>query len=1145
MSFDHRNLLRDIRTFPSFIKYLRDELDWPIESDDFEDLTFDYTPEELGIDSAKAAKIQDIKRLRPLSANQPWGIFFVKFEPKNLPVVALRRILSRVVFKKRASANSAERSSWALSDLLFVSNLGEGAERKISLAHFSHDESKSDLATLKVLGWEDRNTALHIDEVKDNLLKLGWPVDEEDLDAWRRQWRSAFTLGHRETITTSKNLAIRLADLARNIRVRINDVLEFENGHGPITAIMKAFQEALIHDLDEDGFADMYAQTIAYGLLSARVTNPDSNTAGGFAEQIPITNPFLKELMETLLVAGGRKGRQGVGVDFDELGISEVVELLDHAKMESVVRDFGDRNPLEDPVIHFYELFLTEYDPKKKIQRGVFYTPKPVVSFIVRSVDELLRSEFGLQDGLADTGTWGEVAQRIQDLKIPEHTDPEDPFVQILDPATGTGTFLVEMIEIIHQTLFKKWGSEGHGVDSIQQLWNAYVPDHLLPRLHGYEMMMAPYAIAHMKIGLKLYETGYRFRSSERARVYLTTALEPALNFDTTLAFAIPALAHEAQAVNIVKQEQGFTVVVGNPPYSKASANRSPLSEQLVAGYKEKVSEERNVQPLSDDYVKFIAFSESIIRKSGTGLVSMITNRGYLPGIIHRGMRECLGTTFPMISILDCHGDTNVGEAPPDGGHNENIFNIQQGVAICAFVRIPCETGHRINHGEVWGKRETKFSFLMNTSMETATKPLQSQFSPPNYLLSPRVSEYAEEYESQLKMTQIFGTGNAKADQGKRYGNGIKSNRDALLVGFTADEVVNRMSMLADPSISDREIRETLGLVDGPYWNTTREREKVRAVKAKDVLMPILYRPFCYRWIWYQKNLIQIGRGGASPGLMYQMLAGPNLALLTSRNPQTNHFSSAFVTDKLSEMKTAEATRASYCFPLFVYESQKDLYASHSANLSDVFVQRVAGALGLRWAGVTPGSLDIHGDVGAPDAFRFIYAQLHSNAYRSRYEGFLREDFPRIFLTKNLKMFIHLVRLGNDLVDIHLLKRTQITGHAEITVRGYSKQIEKVSFKEDTVWIDKNRTSGFQGVTESIWDFQVGGYKVCEKWLKDRGPKKGNLGRTLTDEDITHYGKIIVAISETIRIMNEIDEVIDEHGGWPDAFVTENTQNGN
>jgi hypothetical protein len=516
MAIDHRSDLKQIRTFPSLIRYLREEMGWPIAQDSFEDdedLFFDFTPEDLGIDKTTAAKIESIRRLRPLSTKQPFGIFFIKFEPKRLPVVALRRILSSVALKKRASANRSEQAAWKADDLLFISNFGEGDRRQISFAHFSQNEEKDDLPTLKVLGWDNLDTPLHLDHAAGVLTqRLTWPTSEDNADEWRETWRSAFTQRHREVIETSKSLALRLAQLAKAIRDRIKTVLKIETENGPVTKLMKAFQEALIHDLDADGFADMYAQTITYGLLSARITNPAANTSDDLAAHMR-TSPFLREMMETFLHVGGRrrKDHRGAGIDFDELGVSDVVELLDDANMEAVVRDFDDRNPQEDPVIHFYEDFLSYYDPSEKKKRGVFYTPRPVVSYIVRSVDELLRNEFGLEDGLADTTTWEEMAKRHKDLKIPEGISPDQDFVQILDPATGTGTFLVEVIDIIHKTLVPKWKAQGHSEKEIEALWNEYVPKHLLTRLHGYELLMAPYAIAHQSTAAtKKYASGMR-----------------------------------------------------------------------------------------------------------------------------------------------------------------------------------------------------------------------------------------------------------------------------------------------------------------------------------------------------------------------------------------------------------------------------------------------------------------------------------------------------------------------------------------------------------------------------------------------------------------------------------------------------------
>lgn len=326
MPTDHRAALANIKRFDQLVAYLRDDMGWPIASDDFEELTFEYTPEELGIDEKNAAMIQEIKRLRPLAPGQPWGIFFVKFEPKRLPVVALRRILGQVALKKRASANKSERQAWAADDLLFVSNYGERDERRIAFAHFATPANGADLPTLKVLGWDNLDTPLHLDDVAEKLrTNLAWPDDDANADAWRTRWRAAFTLGHREVVTTSKELSIRLAELARAIRDRIKTALAIETDKGPLKRLMKAFQEALVHDLKDDSFADMYAQTIAYGLLSARIADPTKKTVDDFAGHMR-TNPFLRELMETFLKVGGRRGKAGgPGIDFDELGVSEVV----------------------------------------------------------------------------------------------------------------------------------------------------------------------------------------------------------------------------------------------------------------------------------------------------------------------------------------------------------------------------------------------------------------------------------------------------------------------------------------------------------------------------------------------------------------------------------------------------------------------------------------------------------------------------------------------------------------------------------------------------------------------------------------------------------------------------------------------------
>jgi hypothetical protein len=416
MSPTNLERLRSIKTLPQLTAYLRDELDWPIEAGDAEDITFDYTPSELGLDQKAAVRIKEIKQLRPLTGNQPWGIFFVNFEKKRLPVVVMRLILRALVLKKRASANKAERQAWQPSDLLFISAYGEDDDRAITFAHFVENPG-TNLAELRVLGWDDDDTPLHMGYVAKMLCeKLHW--NEKlvgDPEAWRRQWSDAFLIRHRHVIRTSEELADALAVLAKTLRNRIQTILRLEDGMGEIRKLQRAFQQALIHDLDDEGFADMFAQTVTYGLFSVSVrrTFPGEGTAVT-KDDVPnliFTSPFLKEMLGIFLGIKSRKGK----IDFDQLGVSDVSDLLTSSDthMEVILADFNNKTRGEDPVIHFYEHFLSAYDRELKVQRGVFYTPQPVVSYIVRSVHELLQTEFGLVDGLADISTWGEMLKNI------------------------------------------------------------------------------------------------------------------------------------------------------------------------------------------------------------------------------------------------------------------------------------------------------------------------------------------------------------------------------------------------------------------------------------------------------------------------------------------------------------------------------------------------------------------------------------------------------------------------------------------------------------------------------------------------------------------------------------------------------------
>lgn len=941
MSQPNLEHLRSIKSLPQLAAYLRDELDWPIESDDTDDITFDYDPADLGLDKASAVRIREIKQLRPLASSQPWGIFFISFEKKKLPVVVMRRILSALVLKKRTS--KSERPAWKAHDLLFISAYGEEDDRALTFAHFV--ELNTGLAELRVLGWDDDDTQLHMDLVARTLGdKLRWQTAfAKDPDAWRSRWAEAFRIPHRHVIRTSQDLALALAATARNIRNRIRTILRSEDGFGEIRKLQRAFQTGLIHDLTDDGFADMFAQTVTYGLfsLACRRTIPGEGTAFT-KDDLPtyFTSPFLKEMLGVFLGIKSRKG----AIDFDELGVSDVTDLLTSpdTHMEVVLADFNNKTRGEDPVIHFYEHFLSAYNKQLKIQRGVFYTPQPVVSYIVRSVHELLQTEFGLADGLADTTTWGEMLKKHPGLKLPPLTDepgetrtisPEEPFVQFLDPATGTATFLVEVIDVIHRTLAAKWKQQR--LTDVQQraAWNDYVPQHLLPRLHAFELMMAPYAIAHMKIGLKLAETGYRFGTEERARIYLTNALEPKVKQLPQIGF--DALAHEAAAVNEIKWYKRFTVVIGNPPYSNfGQLNKIPFTLGLLEDYKRGL-DERKIN-LDDDFIKFVRFSQHLLDKTGFGIFGMITNNVFIDGITHRRMRESLKTSFADIRILDLHGSSKKLESSTDGTKEENVFDIQQGVGISLFIKPVSSEMGLVRHAELWGARDSKYEALRQTTA-IGQRWTTIDCVPAHFFFVPKSFDGIEEYQDQPSITGgVFVERNA----------GIQTKRDGLVYSFTKDELEAKLSdvrTLNKKSLASKyELPE-----DGRDWAVQWAKDDVR--KGDGKIIKVAYHPFDLRWTHFTGRTKGFMAYPRTP-LMWSALK-PNRLLLTVRNPRRGNVDSFFVGSTAVDKDSVSPFDNVTFFPLYIYGDDKaeqttlGLQAECEPNFNPAFLKTLCTRL--------------------------------------------------------------------------------------------------------------------------------------------------------------------------------------------------------
>lgn len=1123
--------LRTITDFDALLAWLGEELDWPIADYGLADLTFEYDAEELGLKDEEAEKLEGsgIRQLRPLPGGQPFGIFFVEFGAAKLPVVVLRRVLNALVVKKRASA---DRQRWHVADLLFISAFGAAADREIAFAHFSKDPATTELPVLRVLGWDGSDTTLKTDHVAGVLKqRLRWPEDTADHGAWRAQWTGAFRHRPGRVIKTANALAETLADFARKIRAAATTVMAHESeARGHLRTLHRAFKSALIHDLSEEAFADTYAQTVTYGLLTAAISRTEMTdgrngtvlTQDDVPDMVPVTNPFLKEMLQEFLKVGGRK--------------NEVVDLLrgEQTDLPAILRDFGNRQPGEVPVIHFYEHFLRAYDAELKIERGVFYTPKPVVSYIVRGVHELLQTEFGLEDGLASTVTWDEMLTKHADLKLPPLTDlpnetktisSDESFVQILDPATGTATFLVEVIDVIHKHLVEKWKSEGLNDQEQKDAWNAYVPKHLLPRLHGYELMMAPYAIAHMKIGLKLSETGYRFDTEERARVYLTNALEPWQEQLTLPDFE--ALAHEVEAVNEIKQYKRFSVVMGNPPYS-ASTSEPKWLMRLIDDWKSGLNETKS--DLNREEWKFLRLGQHFCATTGMGVAGFIINRDFLDGITKRQMREHLARSFPLRIAVDLNGDVKGNIA------DENVFAITQGVAIvllCNSRSFP-----RFRFTSRIGSHQKKYKDLIEKTR--IDKELEEfNITPPYNRWVPFSSEITSSAESEyLSWPRIESAFDVVS-------SGIQTKRDNLCVAFTEAEMWDKVQRFH--SLPAEVAREEFDLgEDRRDWTIFGARtDIVENGLSNKYLTPILYRPFDVRhtyWTGKTKGFLAYPRRN----VMQHVIRRKNIGIIFNRQIVGNsvsHFGIAHIPTCHGVFYLGNKGQ-DYFAPLRVFDKcPLTQQPRERTNFTPSFLTAARNAIDASGTDLTP-----------EDLFHYIHAVFYSPSYQNRHAEFLKIDFPRVPLPGSLALFRRLARLGGELVALHLLESSTLDT-PQTSFIGNNRRVGKVGRTPDeggTVWIDgkgskakfKPGTSGFHPVPEDVWNFHVGGYKVCEKWLKDRGPKKGKPGRILTDEDVAHYHKIVIALTETIRLMAEIDHVIDAHGGWPDAFATpENARN--
>jgi len=870
---------------------------------------------------------------------------------------------------------------------------------------------------------------------------------------------------------TAEELAQALARRTRFLRDEVifpELIQQIQTQQGRLYGFYKAFQDYLIADLSPEAFADLYAQTLTYGLFAARTRAQEKEPfrRQSARDLIPPTIGILRDVFEYISLGKSPPQLEAL--------IDDIAAVLDAADVQAILEQYYKQGKGDDPILHFYETFLAEYDPDTRERRGVYYTPQPVVSYIVRSVHELLKSRFHLIDGLADKQ------------------------VTLLDPAAGTLTFLAEAIQVAFKEYTTKYG------EGAKHRW---LREHILPHFYAFELLMAPYAIGHIKISFLLQALGTPLQEGERFQLYLTNALELEDPKQGSLA-GIDTLSEENQRAAQIKK-QPILVILGNPPYSGLSANRNPIIDKLLKEDWDGAQSyytvngqplgEKNPKWLQDDYVKFLRFAQWKIHRAGRGILAMITNHSYLDNPTFRGMRQSLLKTFDEIYILDLHGNSLKREKAPDGGPDENVFDIRQGVAIGIFIKHNNPQKRGFYYADLYGPRQTKYDWLNNHTLNTANyQPISPES--PFYFFTPRLTQNSQTYSAWPSITEIFPANSV----------GIVTARDKLTIRWTPDEMW--ATVLRFSQLNEDLAREAFELgKDARDWKVSLAQQDVKREGGphREKIVPILYRPFDVRYTYYTGR----SRGFhcmPRPEVMRHMLAGENQALVTTRQVKASEsWQHCFVSGQILEscLVSNQTSEIGYAFPLYLYPSTDSpdmLEQSRRPNLAEWLLPKLSAAYGF-----TPTPEDV---------LAYIYAVLYSPTYRAKYAQELRTDFPRIPFTEAGAVFRRMAELGQRLIDVHLLRSPELDPPiAKYQGSGPNDTVERVRYDKAHQRVFINAEKYFSGITPDLWAYQIGGYRVLEKYLKDR------KGRSLTLQEIEHYPKVVTAIERTIAIQSEIE----------------------
>tara|TARA_R110000765_G_scaffold315797_1_gene408318 strand:+ start:196 stop:3372 length:3177 start_codon:yes stop_codon:yes gene_type:complete len=897
------------------------------------------------------------------------------------------------------------------------------------------------------------------------------------------------------SISTSKDLAARMAAKAKLIRFVFNNELKRDKDfRTELGQQFQVFKDKLIHDITLADFAGIYAETIAYGLFAARLQ--DTKTPKDFSreeayELLPRSIPFLRNLFQFIARRDLDEGLVRV--------IDDLVEIFLVSEPWEIMKNYGKSTARNDPFLHFYEDFLAAYDKKKRKARGVWYTPEPVVDFIVRAVDDVLKTEFGLPLGLADTSKTTIRVEQQRGLtkagapaKRAEYFEQEVHRVQILDPAAGTGTFLAHAIKHIADTVKTHIGPGA---------WDGYVEKDLIPRLHGFELLMASYAMCHLKLDIELKATGYTPTSNPpRASVFLTNSLEEGEPPQPVLMLE-KWLADEAREANRIKTEKPIMVVIGNPPYSGISQNMGEWISDLIEDYKyvDGVHFGERKHWLHDDYVKFIRLAEKMIEKNGEGVLGFISNHGYLDNPTFRGMRWHLLKTFDKIYVLDLHGNSKKTAVSPDGSIDKNVFDIQQGVAIIIGVKhrdLGAQNGlAEVFRGDLWGARKEKYEALWAATLE-GFDWTSLDLRGPLYSFVERDWCLLETYQRGFAVNEFMPS----------YVTGIISMGDGFAIAETSAQLNHNYEDLT----LGMHTNESFGSSYKVGESYSKWILKNRTNLAEEKLAPVAYcyRPFDKRVTYFDNRILWRWRFD----VMKHMLAA-NIGLVFCRQTVSDNWShslvaSCLVDDCFISNRTKER---GYVAPLYLYPDQGDLDQSRRVNFDPKLYREMCAKA----------ELDGEHDGVAEAVFDFIYGVLHCPMYRETYAEFLKIDFPRIPWPESPEQFRNISAKGNQLRQLHLMDPAAV-GEARYPLHGDGDMRVAPGFPKFEVGANGlgevfiNDEQRFVGAPEVSWGFWIGGYQPAQKWLKDR------RGRELSTDDLIHYQRILKILSETDKIMRTI-----------------------